>query len=59
MAVHKYMVGSEEGAVWAASQKGHPVEAGEEHEFDLSVDQKRALLAAGWLEEAETKKEKK
>ena len=61
MAVHSWKVASEAGAEWAASQVFRQVEVGEELKLDLSADQKRALVAAGWLEEPEKpqKEEKK
>lgn len=50
MAKHDYIVASEEGANYAKAEIGDQVE------LDLSVDQQRALIAAGWVEESKTKK---
>ena len=50
MAKHDYIVASEEGAEYAKA------EIGEKVELDLTVDQQRALIAAGWVEEPTTKK---
>lgn len=62
MVKHKYVLASPEGVEWFNREHGDPfslAELGDERDVDLNVDQKRALLAAGWLEESEPKKEKK
>ena len=52
-----YKVATDEGAVFASSRLGEPVEKGSEVELELDhKDQEVALLAAGWLEEAKSKK---
>lgn len=57
MAKHTYTVASEDGAA------AYGVEVGETVDLDLTVDQKRAVVAAGWVEHVEeedtTEKKKK
>jgi hypothetical protein len=52
MAKHDYIIASDEGA------ERYGAEAGEKVELDLTVDEKRALIAAGWLEEVPEQKPK-
>jgi hypothetical protein len=47
MAKHKYTIASEVGA------ERYGGELGQEVELDLDVDQKRAVVAAGWVEPAD------
>lgn len=51
MAKHTYILASEEGA---ARYGG---EVGDKTELDLSVDEQRAVVAAGWVEPVEDKKQ--
>jgi hypothetical protein len=44
MAKHTYKIASDDGAERYAG------EVGQEIELDLDVDQKRAVVAAGWVE---------
>lgn len=50
-----FTVASEEGKTFAAG-RGSPADLGEEVELDLNAEEKKALVAAGWLEEQTTKK---
>jgi len=49
MAKKGYRVESPEGAAWAASQTEDEVEEGGSVELELTADQERAVVAAGWL----------
>ena len=64
MAKHKYKLAMPEGVEWFNREHGDPYapsELGAEVEVNLNVNDKQALLAAGWLEEPEKpqKEEKK
>lgn len=62
MAKHAYTIASEEGAALVNRKNGVAVDVGEQVDVDLSVDEQRAVVAAGWLEpveEAQPKKEEK
>jgi len=49
MAAKKYEV-TDEGLEWAqAFLNDQSVEKGKSYEFDLSVQQEKAVVAAGWL----------
>lgn len=52
-----YKIGTKEGADFAAAQTGQPYELDDVVELDLTKDQDRAVVAAGWLE-PDKKKEK-
>lgn len=54
----KYVIASEEGQQFAAAQEV-VVEVGAEAKVELSVDQERAMVAAGWLEPVEEKNDSK
>lgn len=61
MANHKYLVASEAGAAWHQNEnwgKGdyREIKVGDEAVLDLTPDQERALLAAGWFTKKEVKK---
>jgi hypothetical protein len=47
MAKHQYLIASEEGAARYGGEIGDPVE------LDLTVDERRAVVAAGWVEPAD------
>jgi hypothetical protein len=63
MAKKTYTLASPEGVEWYQPQKlaagdTTPAEVGDEIEADLPAEQATALVAAGWLEEPDTKKTK-
>lgn len=45
-------------ADWASEHLGEQVEEGDGRELDLTADEERALVAAGWIQEPTTKKKK-
>lgn len=49
MASKEFKVSSEEGAVFASTEF-HQVTVGDKVELEVTADQERALIAAGWLE---------
>jgi hypothetical protein len=51
MAKHTYRVASAEGAGFAMQQLGEVAELDQVVELDLDVNTKRAVVAAGWVEQ--------
>lgn len=63
MAKKTYTLASPEGVEWhqpakLAAGDTTPAEVGDEVELDLTAEQATALVAAGWIEEPDTKKTK-
>jgi hypothetical protein len=63
MAKKTYTLASPEGVAWYQPTKlavgdTSPTEVGDEVELDIPAEQSTALVAAGWLEEPDTKKTK-
>lgn len=59
MAKSRYVISAPEGVDFVGAQVGVQHELGDQVELDLRADQQRALIAAGWLEHDEKKKEEK
>jgi hypothetical protein len=54
---YRYEILSDEGAVWARNQ-APDAEVGQRYELELTAEQEKALVAAGWISERDPKPKK-